>query len=97
MVNDNNQNATLINFMSPCDVEALVQRVIRQEMQKFYEGIQPKADPLVARKDAASMLGVSLVTLDKYGKCGILHPRHVGGRIYYLDSELLSFKEVRRV
>ena len=94
---DNNQTATLINFMSPRDVEALVQRVIRQEMQKFYEGIQPKADPLVKRADAAKMLGVSLPTLDNYAKHGLLHAKHVGGRVYFLESEILSYKEVHRV
>ena len=66
-------------------------------MQKFYEGIQPKADPLVKRVDASKMLGVSLPTLDAYAKAHILHPRHVGGRVYYLESELLKHKEVSRV
>ena len=99
MVNDNQNratNATLLNFMTPHDVEVLVARVIDERMKKFYEMIQPKNDPLIKRATAASILGVSLPTIDKYAKHGLLHVRHVGGRCYFLESEIMSYKEVKK-
>ena len=61
-------------------------------MKAFYDSLRRRDSVLVKRKDAAAMLGVSLPTIDKYGRYGILHPRHVGGRVFYEESELLSVK-----
>lgn len=96
--NKNNrvQNATLISQMTPHDVEVLVGRVIDERMKKFWEAIQPKADPLIKRREAAKMLGVSLPTLDNYAKAHILHAQHRGGRVFFLESELLTFKQANR-
>ena len=84
-------NSVLIQGATLLDVERMIDRAIQKRMEDFYKSIQPKPDPLVKRHDAAKMLGVSLPTLDNYGKFGILHPRHVGGRVYYAESELKSY------
>lgn len=89
-------NATLINFMSPHDVEVLVARVIDERMKKFYEMCQPKADKLISRIESSKILGLSLPTIDKYTKHGLLHVRHIGGRCYFLESEIMSYKEVKK-
>ena len=73
-------NSVLIQGATLEDIERMVDRAIAKRMEDFYKSIQPKPDPLVKRVDAARLLGVSLPTLDGYGKYGILHPRHVGGR-----------------
>lgn len=85
-------NSVLIQGATLEDIERMVDRAIAKRMEDFYKSIQPKPDPLVKRVDAARLLGVSLPTLDGYGKYGILHPRHVGGRVYYAQSEIDRFK-----
>ena len=84
-------NSVLIQGATLADIERMIDRAIAKRMENFYQSIQPKPDPLVKRVDAAKQLGVSLPTLDNYGKFGILHPRHVGGRIYYAQSELDTY------
>lgn len=85
-------NSVLIQGATLADIEAIVRRAIDERLNDFVRSIQQKESALVKRKDAAAMLGISLPTLDAYGKCGILHPRHIGGRVFYLESELLSVK-----
>ena len=88
---DISSNAVLIQGATLADIEAMVDRAVAKRMEDFYQSIQPKPDPLIRRVDAAKQLGVSLPTLDKYGHYGILHPRHVGGRIYYAQSEIDTY------
>ena len=84
-------NSVLIQGATLADIERMIDRAVAKRMEDFYKPIQPKPDPLVKRVDAAKQLGVSLPTLDNYGKHGILHPRHVGGRIYYTQSEIDTY------
>ena len=85
---ENMVNSMLINGITPDGLRQLIRAAVRAELDDFVEAIQQKPDPLVKRVDAAKMLGVSLPTLDKYGKYGILHPRQCGGRVCYALSEL---------
>lgn len=88
---DFSSNAVLIQGATLADIEAMVDRAVAKRMEDFYQSIQPKPDPLIRRVDAAKQLGVSLPTLDNYGKYGLLHPKHCGGRVYYPQSELDRF------
>lgn len=85
-------NSVLIQGATLADIERMIDRAIAKRMENFYQSIQPKPDPLVKRVDAARLLGVSLPTLDNYGKFGILHPQHCGGRVYYAQSDIDRFK-----
>lgn len=90
---DNSQlvNSVLIQGATLADIERMIDRAVAKRLDDFVRSVQPKPDPLVKRVDAAKQLGVSLPTLDNYGKFGILHPRHVGGRIYYAQSEIDTY------
>lgn len=85
-------NAVLIQGATLSDIERMVNRAVDARMKAFYDSLRRRDSVLIKRKDAAAMLGVSLPTIDKYGRYGILHPRHVGGRVFYEESELLSVK-----
>lgn len=84
-------NSVLIQGASLTDLERMIDRAVAKRMENFYMSIQRKPDPLVKRLDAARQLGVSLPTIDAYGRHGILHPRHVGGRVFYAQSELENY------
>ena len=85
---ENIVNGMQINGISPDGLRQLIRAAVRAELDDFVKAVQSKPDPLIKRVDAAKMLGVSLPTLDKYAKYGILHPRHCGGRVCYALSEL---------
>lgn len=85
-------NSVLIQNATLSEIERMIDRAVARRIEDFYESVRSKPSPLVRRKEAARMLGVSLPTLDAYGKHGLLHPRHVGGRVFYKEEELLAVK-----
>lgn len=86
------KNSVLIQETTLTDIERMINRAVDARMSEFYERINQKPRVMVKRKDAARMLGVSLPTLDAYAKIGMLHAKHVGGRVFYSDEELLRFR-----
>lgn len=93
MVTDTPQNAVLIQGATLQDLERMIDKAIKARMEAFYESIRTKPEVLIKRKEAASILGVSLPTLDKYAQFHILHPKHVGGRVFYTQSEIEKYKQ----
>ena len=82
--------SVLVQGASLTDIEKMIDRAVEKRMSEFYERIKEKPPVLVRRKDAAKMIGRSLPTIDAYAKAGILHARHIGGCVYYEESELLA-------
>lgn len=89
-------NSVLIHGCTLQDIEKMICRAVDARMAAFYETIKEKPSVLVRKKDAARMLGVSLPTLSKYGKFGILHPKHLGGRVFYEESEIIKYKQTKK-
>lgn len=51
---------------------------------------------LYTRDEAASMLSISTVTLDRLTRTGAIKPRRVGARVLYTTRELERFAHVDR-
>ena len=85
-------NSVLIQGATLDDIEKMIDRAIAQRMTAFAESLLEKPPVLVRRKEAAKIMGVSLVTLDAYAKAGILRAQHFGGRVYYDAAELEPFQ-----
>ena len=77
------------------EIERMVCRAVDRRMAAFVAFLRQEPPVLVRRKDAAAMLGISLPTLDAYGRVGILHPKHIGGRVFYSEDELSAVKSGR--
>lgn len=86
------KNSVLVQYASLADIEAMVNRAVGKRIEAFYKSIQKKPDVLVKRKDAAAMIGVSLPTIDAYARCGILHTKRLGGRVFFSEEEILAVK-----
>lgn len=84
-------NSVLVQGATLADIERIVNHAVDARIKAFYESIRSKPSVMVKRKDAARRLGVSLPTLDAYGRARLLHPRHVGGRVFYAEEELEAF------
>lgn len=86
------ENSVLLQRATLADIEAMIKRAMDERLEAFYKSMKANPPVLVKRKEAARIIGVSLPTLDAYGRVGILHPKHIGGRVFYLEEELLSKK-----
>lgn len=89
-------NSVLIQGATLSDIERMINRAVDARMKAFYDSIKEKPPVYVKRHDAAQMLSVSLPTLDAYGKHGILHPKHLGGRVFYDEAEIEKFKQTKK-
>ena len=87
-----NNNAVLIQSCTLEDIEKMINRAVERRMDEFYESIREKPSVLIKRKEAAARIGVSLPTLDMYAKTGLLHSRHIGGRVYFEEAEIDAYK-----
>ena len=94
---DNSQlvNSVLIQGATLSDIERMINRAVDARMKAFYDSIREKPPVYIRRHEAARLLSVSLPTLDAYGKHGILHPKHLGGRVFYDEAEIISFSKTK--
>ncbi len=93
-------NAILIQGTTINDLESMISRLLDI---KLANASTPKVDEnpkdrLYKRKVAAEKLQISLVTLDKWTKQGIIAARKIGSRMYYTDSDINNaLKKVSKV
>lgn len=84
------ENSLILQNATIADLEKMVTRVVRAEMDKVIKTFNPPTvrSRIVPRKIAAKELGVSLTTIDTWSKNGIIRPIHRGGRTYYDLNEI---------
>ena len=84
---------------------AELRRIISEEVNKAVYQVQSKLSSLnttlpsdlMTRKDLVSYFRISLPTLYRWIKSGILpEPIHKGGRIYFRRSEIENFKNKKK-
>jgi len=95
---DNSQlvNSVLIQGCTLQDIERMINRAVDARMAAFYETIKENPPVMVPRIEVSKRLGISLPTLDAYGKHNILHPKHLGGRIYYDEAEIIKYQQNKK-
>ena len=69
-----------------------LQTLIEDSVKKVLDAIQPKEEPteLITRKETASILGITLVTLNSWSKFGKIPSYRIGTRVRYKRSEVLE-------
>jgi len=77
------------------DIEQLIARVIRRELEHIQLDLQPDREELLGRREAAAMLGITLPTLRLYTKRGLIPAYRMGARVRYKRGEVIaSLKKV---
>lgn len=62
---------------------------IKRELTDLKTNFTPKEpEDFLSRKEAATLLKISLVTLHQWSKDGILHPMKMGNRTYFSRKEI---------
>lgn len=77
-------------------LENIIENKISKALEKLnlkQTETSTKADKLLTRNETASLFGISLVTLNKWSKLGILKSYKVGGKVLYKLSELEQIKK----
>lgn len=69
----------------------MVKGAVREETKKIFITPQELKGKLINRSEAAELLGVSFVTLNRYDKLGMLKPRKIGGRVMYSIIDVNCF------
>jgi hypothetical protein len=88
------QTVQLIQI-SPDELSSIIADAVNKSLNKFLDEIKQsrKANPyreLMTRKEVADFFSVSLVTIHDWSNNGILKPCKLGGRTYYLYSEIVQ-------
>lgn len=63
---------------------------LKKQVERLEKKLAPESEVLFTRLQAAEFLSVSLTTLRTWTENGIVIGRRLGGRVYYLKSEIIK-------
>lgn len=78
----------VLSSLTKEEIKELVHEAVRSEFHKISDELRP--EELISRKETADILQISLVTLNKYSKKGILPSYKIGSRVRYKRHEVLD-------
>jgi len=82
-------NITQVHGITPQQLTSNILKDVRTELKEIVLNFQPKKQPeYLTRKEVAKILKVSLVTLSKKKKKGVLKPYRLGNLIRYKREEI---------
>lgn len=84
-------NAVLINGISPKDLENMISRIIDEKLDNVSRNPEPEVkgkDGYFTAKETAKILRVSVDTLNKWTKIGVITPRRIGTSIRYTQGDI---------
>ncbi len=70
--------------------------IFREVLDEYQEDLkasfaqEAKEEVLMTRQETADLLGISLPTLNAWRQKGILRPRRMGRKVYYLKRNVLA-------
>jgi len=77
------------------DFKFMIGEVVREQLETLIPKKEPDAYYL-SRAEAAAKLRVTLSTVDKYAKAGLIQAYRVGGRIRFKSNEIeKAFEQVK--
>ncbi len=77
---------TLLHQLNPNDLRAMIREEIKDHLKPAPEV------KLIPKNKAAKRLRKTVQTLDSWHKAGILKKKHVGGRVYYAEDDILRLE-----
>ena len=74
--------STLLHQVNPGDLRDIVREEIKEHLKPAPEA------KLIPKNKAAKRLRKTVQTLDSWHKAGILKKKYLGGRVFYLESDI---------
>jgi len=84
--------STILENVSTDELKVLISESVRAELSKVTQAA-PEANPIekpISQPEAIEFLGKSRQTLIAWRRKGVISAHMLGGRVYYLKSELLA-------
>ena len=75
-------NSTILHQVSPDQLQKMIEAAIDKKLQP------PPEKKYIPKKKAAQRLNRTVQTLDSWHRAGILKKKFIGGRVYYLESDI---------
>lgn len=76
---------------TPQQFEEIISKTVNEILEKYLKSFQPtQPEEYLTRKDVAQLLKVDLSTIANWNKSGKLKPLGIGGRVYYLKSDVIN-------
>ena len=74
---------------TPEQLQSEINAGVKIILEDFLKNFKPKLpNEYLTRNEVATMLSVDISTVHNYCKRNILKPRQIGGRVYFLRSEV---------
>lgn len=70
------------------DFKFMIGEVVREQLETLIPKTEPQEQYYLTRSEAAAKLRITLSTLDKYAKAGIIQSYRIGGRIRFKSTEI---------
>lgn len=88
-MNDKKNSMVMINQIG---AEDLIDRIARRTAEIIFESKEKESEStnLLTRKEAASLLAISMATLHRWTQQGDLKSYSIGNRIYYKKNEVIE-------
>jgi len=85
------KNSTILHELTPDDISNIVKEAIQKQLAEFKKSFEPKqAEEFLTRTELSEMLKCDESTISNWVKKGKFNKHCIGGRTYYLHSEVLS-------
>ncbi len=84
-------NVTHLHNITPEQLTEIIFKGLDERIKELKQNFQPKTpEEYLTRIETSKLLKISLVTVHDWVKKGILKPRKIGNRTYFLRSEILQ-------
>lgn len=83
--------SAIIQFIqsTPDELETKFLKGVQSQIDDLKKHFQPKEpNEYLTRQEVAQMFGVDISTIYNWTKRGIIKPKGIGGRVYFLRSEI---------
>jgi hypothetical protein len=91
MADNSKSKSVFLTTFSEESLKETFRGIIREELLRHEQSYNPSATvapKFHSRKGTASALNISLPTLDRYSKSGMIAPTKIGSRVLYSEDEI---------
>lgn len=75
--------------ITPKELQNLISEGVKTQLQEFLNLYKPKQpNEYLTRSDVAKMFSIDISSVNNWSKKGKLNPLQIGGRIYFLRSDV---------